>query len=180
MSEIEQHDLEWNDRLQDLLDGDVEGPDRATLEAHVASCARCRAQFAKLKKLDALLHARIDEPHLSPSFDQQVYARINALDTRARDRARRRIDRELQENLETLAQFRRRGLLSMLGGAVAGVALAFALITWADQTGITNAVVGAASRAGAGQPGILHTLLTIVIGATIGAAVSRLLVSTVE
>jgi anti-sigma factor RsiW len=180
MSEIEQHDLEWNDRLQDLLDGDVAGPDRAVLETHVAGCARCRAQFAKLKKMDALLHARIDEPVLSPAFDQQVYARINALDTQARDRARRRIDRELQENLELLSQGRRRGLLSMLGGAVAGVALAFALITWADQTGIANAVVGAASRVGAGQPGVLHTLVTIVIGATIGAAVSRWLISTSE
>jgi anti-sigma factor RsiW len=180
MSEIEQHDLEWNDRLQDLLDGDAEGPDRATLEAHVAGCARCRAQFARLKKLDAILRARIDEPPLSPSFDREVYARINALDTQARARARRRIERELQENLETLAQGRRRGLLSMLGGAVAGSALAFALITWADQSGIANAIVGAASRAGAGEPGILHTLLTIMIGATIGAAVSRLLVATFE
>jgi anti-sigma factor RsiW len=181
MSEIEQHDAEWNDRLQDLIDGDVAGLERATTEGHVAGCARCRSQFASLKKLDALLHSKITAPSLTHSFDHHVFARINARDTQAQERARRRIDRELQENLETLSKGWRRGLLSLIGGAVAGVALALALITWTDQTGFTNTLVGAASNGiGAGFSGTLHTFLTIAIGAAIGGVVSRWLLSTVE
>jgi anti-sigma factor RsiW len=179
MSEIEQHDNDWNDRLQDLLDGDVVGAARVALETHVASCARCRIRFARLKKLDTQLQSRIAAPSLSHGFDQQVFARINAHDAQARERARRRIDRELQDNLATLAQGWRRGLISVIGGAVAGMALALALITWTDQTGIANAVVGAASI-GTGYSGLLHTLITIAIGAVIGGAVSRWLISTVD
>jgi len=180
MSDIEQHDLQWNDQLQDLLDGDVTGSERAALETHVAGCARCRAQFTKLKKLDALLRARIDAPTPTASFDQQVFARINAFDTHAREKARRRIDRELKDNLEMLARGWRRGLISTLAGAVAGLALAFALIAWANQSGAASAAITAASNGIGNDASLLHTVVTMLIGAGIGAAVSRWLTGAVE
>jgi anti-sigma factor RsiW len=180
MSDIEQHDLEWNDQLQDLLDGDVTGGERAALETHVAGCARCRAQFAKLKKLDALLHAKIDAPAPSASFDQQVFARINAFDTHARERARRRIDRELKDNLEMLSRGWRRGLISTLAGAVAGLAVAVALITWADQSGAANAAISAVGNGFGNDTNFIHTVVTMLIGAGIGAIVSRWLTAAVE
>ena len=180
MSDIEQHDLEWNDRLQDLLDGDVAGSERAALESHVAGCARCRAQFAKLKKLDGLLRAKIDSPAPNASFDQQVFARINAFDAHARERARRRIDRELKDNLEMLSRGWRRGLISTLAGAVAGLAVAFALIAWANQSGAASAAITAASHGIGSDAGLAHTLVTILIGAGIGAVVSRWLTAAVE
>src|SRR5688500_2944902 len=124
MNDIEQHDSTWNDRLQDLLDGDVHASDRHAIEAHIAACTRCRAQYAQLKRLDARLAAKLDAPTLDAAFDRQVFARIDALDARARDLARRQADRELQENLHSLAHRWRRGLVYVVGGAIAGIALA--------------------------------------------------------
>jgi anti-sigma factor RsiW len=180
MSDIEQHDRAWNDRLQDLLDGDVASSERVAFETHVASCARCRAQFSKLKRLDSLLRSKIDRPSIAGTFDQQVFARINAMDDQARDKVRGRMERELQENLQTLAAGWRRGLLSVIGGAIAGVALALAFLAWANDAGLARAFADAASTSiGGGYAGLAHTFATILFGAAIGAGVSRLLTSTV-
>jgi anti-sigma factor RsiW len=180
MSDIEQHDREWNDRLQDLLDGDVASGERHGFEAHVAGCTRCRAQFSKLKRLDSLLRSKMERPVVSGGFDQQVFARIAAMDDLARDKVRRRMERELQENLQTLAAGWRRGLLSVIGGAIAGVALALAFLAWANDAGLARSVADAASTGiGSGYAGLAHTFATIVFGAAIGAGVSRLLTATV-
>lgn len=181
MSDIEHHDFEWNDRLQDLIDAAVVGSARAATEAHIASCKRCRSQFMQLKKLDALLQARSDRPGPGASFDQQVLARINAFDAQARETARRRADRELKDNLERLANDWRRRLVGVLGGATAGAALVFALIGWMNQTGVANALVGAASNSvGGGHSGTVHTFVMLAIGASVGAVVSRWVTSSVE
>jgi anti-sigma factor RsiW len=180
MSDIEQHDREWNDRLQDLLDGDAAGVDRATFESHVAGCTRCRTQFTKLKRLDSSLRSKIERPFVGATFDQQVFARINAMDEQARDKTRRRMERELQDNLQILAAGWRRGLLSVIGGAIAGVALALAFLAWANDAGLAHAVADAASSGmGTGYAGLAHTVATILFGAAIGAGVSRLLTATV-
>jgi anti-sigma factor RsiW len=181
MSEIEQHDAEWNDRLQDLLDGSVATAERVRFESHVANCARCRAEFSKLKKLDAQLRSKLDAPNLSAQFDQQIYARIKALDAQSSEKARRRIDRELEENRAALSRDWRRALLSMASGAIAGVAVIIALITWSNQTGFTDLVIGAASdEVGIQHSGALRVLVTALIGATIGAMVSRWLTTTID
>jgi anti-sigma factor RsiW len=180
MSDIEQHDREWNDRLQDLLDGDVASGERAMLELHVAGCTRCRTQFSRLKRLDVLLRTKLDRPFAATGFDQQVHARINAMDDQARDKARRRMERELQENLQTLASGWRRGLLSVIGGAIAGIALALAFLAWANDAGLARSFADAASSGiGSGYAGLAHTFATILFGAAIGAGVSRLLTATV-
>jgi anti-sigma factor RsiW len=181
MSDIEHHDFEWNDRLQDLIDADVVGSARAATEAHIATCKRCRSQFTKLKKLDALLQSRVERPGPGASFDQQVFARINAFDAQARETARRRADRELKDNLERLSNDWRRRLFGVAGGATAGAALAVALIGWMNQSGLANALVGAASNSiGSGHTSTLHTFVMLAIGATVGAVVSRWVTSTVE
>src|SRR5207249_9197855 len=35
---------QWTDRLSEYLDGEISGPERTTLEAHVASCDACRTR----------------------------------------------------------------------------------------------------------------------------------------
>lgn len=42
-------------RLDEYLDGELAGPDRASTEAHVAGCALCRAELDKGRKLESLL-----------------------------------------------------------------------------------------------------------------------------
>lgn len=181
MSDIEHHDFEWNDRLQDLIDGDAVGSARAATEAHIASCKRCRSQFTQLKKLDALLQSSVERPGPGASFDNQVFARIAAFDAQGRETARRRVDRELKDNLERLAHDSRRRLVGVVGGATAGAALVVALMGWMNQTGVANALVGAASNSvGGGHTGTIHTFVMLAIGATVGALVSRWVTSTVE
>lgn len=181
MSDIEHHDFEWNDRLQDLIDGDVVGSARATIETHVGSCKRCRTQFNRLKKLDALLQAQVERPDPGAGFDSQVFARIDAFDAQAREAARRRIDREFKDNLERLTNDSRRRLFGVAGGATAGASLVVALIGWMNQTGVANALAGAASNSvGGGHTGTLHTFVMLAIGASVGALVSRWVTSTVE
>ena len=38
------HD-EWNDRLSEYLDGELEPAEQRALEAHLAGCAECRADL---------------------------------------------------------------------------------------------------------------------------------------
>ena len=44
-----EHELAWNDRLQDWLDGDLTAADAAALQAHMAECAMCRARAEELQ-----------------------------------------------------------------------------------------------------------------------------------
>ena len=180
MNEIEEHDSTWNDRLQDLLDGDVDASERATIESHLGTCARCRTHFAQFKQLDVALSARLATPGLAPSFDHQVLSRIDALAAQARDQARRQADRELQQNLQALARGWRRALAFIFGGAAAGIAVAFAFTAWADTADIAERLVGVTGTIGFLPTATLHTLVTAVIGAGIGGGISRWLAATLD
>ena len=181
MSEFEQHDAQWNDLLQDLIDGELIGQERVALEAHIANCPRCRARHAKLRRLDQALNSKIEAPPLTPAFDQQVFARIHAMNEQAQEHARRRLERELHDNLQALARTWRRSLLSVIGGAIAGVALALAFVNWAGDATIAKSLVSAATNSvGHGYANIIHVLVTALIGAAIGAGVSRLMSATVD
>jgi anti-sigma factor RsiW len=181
MTELHRHDDTWNDRLQDLLDGEISASDRATTESHLASCARCRAQYAQLKRVDADLITKLELPTLDSAFDRQLFARIESLDANARDRARRRLERELHENLEHLSRGWRRTLTFLLGGTVAGIALAFAFITWINAVGLTNRLIEAAAAGTAvANSGTLHLAVTLAIVAAIGIGVSKWLASLAE
>jgi anti-sigma factor RsiW len=181
MTEFDRHDETWNDRLQDLLDGEISASERVTTESHIATCGRCRAQFSQLKRLDAKLATRLDVPPLDNSFDRQLFARIESLDANARERARRRLERELQENLEHLSRGWRRTLAFVLGGTIAGIALAFAFIAWVDAAGLTDRMVGAAAAGTSSlQTSTLHVAVTVAIVAAIGAGVARWLASIIE
>jgi len=199
MNLIERHDSTWNDRLQDLLDGDLASLERDHIEAHLAACARCRAHYAQLKRLDAKLSLKLSSATLGSmglgsmdpvstgpvlmgldgSFDRQVLARIDALDESARERARRRAEHEFHDNLQALTRGWHRGLASLIGGAVAALALAFAFTAWANAAGIPDKMLDAAQGLGA-HADLLHLLLIASIGALIGGGISRWVATTLE
>ena len=181
MTEFEQHDAQWNDLLQDQIDGELVASDRVALDSHVAGCPRCRAQLSKLKRLDHLLHAKLEPPPLSSTFDQQVFARIHAMNEQAQERTRRRMERELQDNLQALSRTWRRSLLSVIGGAIAGIALALAFLNWASEASLAKSLVIAATNSvGQGYSNVIQVLITMIVGAAIGAGVSRLMSATVD
>ena len=98
------HHLEWNDRLQDWLDGDLSAADEAALQAHMADCALCRARADELRELDFSLSTAAPRLALDAAFDARLFAQIDAIDDSKRAEARQRMERELQQNLQALAR----------------------------------------------------------------------------
>jgi negative regulator of sigma E activity len=69
-----QHD--WNrqrEQLSALLDNELAEHERATLEAHLHTCANCRAELASLRRARALVRA-LPQPALPRSFALPVEA----------------------------------------------------------------------------------------------------------
>src|SRR5439155_702946 len=50
------------DRLSEYLDGEISGPERTTLEAHVASCDACRTTLDELRRVVTNARALDDRP----------------------------------------------------------------------------------------------------------------------
>lgn len=69
--------------LSARLDGELSGPARDALDAHLAGCADCRSGLQTLGQLDAAIRA-IPRPAPSPQFEARFRARL------ARSRARSR------------------------------------------------------------------------------------------
>jgi hypothetical protein len=82
------HD-EWNDRLSEYLDGELEPRDRAALETHLAGCEPCRADLADLR---AVVSRARSVPDRAPGADlwPGVAARIGTAAASRPALARRR------------------------------------------------------------------------------------------
>lgn len=178
---MDAHDLEWNDRLQDWLDGDL-APDEATqVEAHVDTCDACQAQLAALKEMDQALIAAAPRLKLDESFDARLFAQISSEDEARRAAARERVQQELEAGLASLARDWRRTLAIVIPGVLAGIALAFGL---AEYFGTAEWVQSLTAR-GAGEIGTLnashlHAIATSAIGAATGYLVARWLANSAE
>jgi anti-sigma factor RsiW len=175
-----EHHLEWNDRLQDWLDGDVEAGESELIEAHLAQCPICQAQLAELEQLDTALRAAA--PRMSPDagFDQRLYEQIGAIDETQRARARERVEQELQQNLRALSRGWRRTLAFVIPGVIAGLAIAFTLSVWLDDSGLTRQLIAHAPGSLAHDSGLIHWVLTALMGTSLGLVVARWLANVVD
>jgi anti-sigma factor RsiW len=175
------HDIEWNDRLQDWLDGDISAADAAALQAHMAGCAACRARAEELQALDRSLRNAAPRLALNDAFDAKLFAQIDAIDESKQAAARQRMEQELQQNLQALARGWRRALLFIIPGVIAGVALAFALTWWMTDAGVMRALIAqSAAEFGAGNSGQVQLIATTLLGAALGGLIARWLASVVE
>jgi anti-sigma factor RsiW len=175
------HDIQWNDRLQDWLDGDLDAADTAALQAHMADCAACRARADELQTLDRDLRSATPRLALDDSFDAKIFAQLDAIDETKRAEARRRLEQELQQNLHALARGWRRALLFVIPGVIAGVALAFALASWLDTGGVMHTlIVQSAAEFGTDNSGQVRLIVMTVLGAGLGGMIARWLASVVE
>jgi len=175
------HDIEWNDRLQDWLDGDLDAADAATLQAHMADCAECRARAAELQSLDRSLRSAAPRRVLDDSFDAKIFAQIETIDDSQRAAARQRIEQELQQNLQALARGWRRAVWFIVPGVIAGVALAFALTWWlADASVMRALIVESAAEFGSGNSGQVQLIATTLVGAGLGGLIARWLATVLE
>jgi anti-sigma factor RsiW len=180
MSSQLEHTFDWNDRLQDWVDGDVEPAEAAAIEAHVAGCDLCRAQLHELQRIDAALRKAVPHLALDESFDTRLFARIGEIDEARRAAARRRVEQELKEQMQALRSGWTRTLAAVIPGAVAGVALAFALTAYVFSADIAQPLIENAETMMRGDSGTVQIALTTLFGAAIGAGVARWLAALAE
>ena len=80
---------EWNDRLSEYVDGELEPAERAALEVHLAGCAECRTDLAGLRTVVSRAQSLVDRPP-SGNLWPGVAARLTAPAQRASTLATRR------------------------------------------------------------------------------------------
>jgi len=67
----------WTDRLSEYIDGDLEAPETAALEEHLALCAACRSTLAELRVVTDAAHSLEDRGpaiDLLPGIMQRIAA----------------------------------------------------------------------------------------------------------
>ena len=180
-SEAREHELAWNERLQDWLDGDLNAADEAALQAHLADCAMCRARADELQALDESLQIASPRLALDDAFDAQLFAQIEAIDDSKRAAQRQHLEQELQQNLQALKRGWRRALLFVVPGVIAGVALAFALAVWLSDAGVMRTlIVQSAAEFGSNNSSQVQLIVMTLLGAGLGGTLARWLASVVE
>lgn len=167
------HSEEWDARLQEWLDGELNAGETAAFEAHLADCKSCQQTLEALEKLDTALVEATSPLQLDKSFDQRLFAQIDAIDDSKRIEARRRLEQEWQQQMSALSRNWKRTLAFLIPGVIAGIALAFALLAWFDSSGITNNLVAqGTAELGSGSSDLLRIGITAVIGAASGMLVA--------
>ena len=176
-----EHELAWNDRLQDWLAGDLNAADATALQAHLADCAMCRARAEELQALDRSLRTATPRLALDEAFDAKIFAQIATIDDSKRAAARQRIEQELQQNLQALARGWRRAVWFIVPGVIGGVALALALTWWLTDAGLMRALImQSAAEFGSGNSSLVQPIATALLGATLGGMIARWLASVLE
>jgi anti-sigma factor RsiW len=176
---VSDHQLDWNDRLQDWLDGDFsEGG--AEVEKHLMSCEICQEQLAAMQALDTSLVSELPQLRLDASFDARVFGQIDKMDEARRAAARQLAEEERRRNLDALARSWRRSLAFVLPGILGGIALAFALAGYLDASDLTAKLAQQGASELGGNANVIHYLLTALLGAAFGGVMARWLSSAGE
>lgn len=175
MSQPNDHS-EWNDALQNWLDGELNDAESATFEAHLAACGLCQRSLPEFEQLDEALTEAAPLLKLDTSFDQALFARIDAIDESKRQEARRRLEQEWQQQVQSLARNWRRTLAFVIPGIIGGIVLAVALMSWLDSSGITNNLVAQGANLSAAElSGRSIDYLRMAITAGVGGALGLLI-----
>ncbi len=176
-----EHELAWNDRLQDWLDGDLSAADAAKLQVHMADCAACRERAEELQELDRQLSSATPRMALDAAFDAKIFAQLDVIDEAQRAEARRRLEQELQQNLQALARGWRRALLFIVPGVIAGVALALGLAWWLEDASVMHTlIVQSAAEFGSDKSGEVRLFTMTLLGAGLGGVIACWLASVAE
>jgi anti-sigma factor RsiW len=164
---------QWDEALQDWLDGDLNDAESAAFEAHLAACGLCQRSLPEFEELDRALVESAPPLQLDVEFDRALLARIDAIDESKRLEARRRLEQEWQEQMQSLSRNWRRTLAFVIPGIIGGIVLAVALMSWLDSSGITsNLVAQGAAELGARSIDYLRVGITAVVGAALGMLVA--------
>jgi len=171
------HHQQWNDDLQDWLDDGPQTAGTAPFATHLRDCDLCPAQLQQFRELENALRAHTPPLSLDDSFDTRLLSRVQAADTEQQRAARQRIDQELQSGLSALSRSRRRILAFVAPGMAAGGALAFALASHFSAAGLSQSPLPQLVSQGAqalsqGNPALLPSIVTALLGASIGGLIA--------
>lgn len=120
---------DWDEWLQDRIDGDLEPTQSTALDEHIASCSACRARLDALRAVDAALSGHLSGEVPGASFDQIVLKHIVAAADADRDAARARVEQEWRDQMAVLSRQWHKAWRSMILNALAGSALLVAMVT---------------------------------------------------
>ena len=164
---------QWDDALQDWLDGELNEAEGASFEAHLAACGLCQRNLPEFEELDEALIESAPQLKLDTNFDRALFAQIDAIDESKRLEARRRLEQEWQQQMQSLSRNWRRTLAFVIPGIVGGIMLAVALMSWLDSSGITNNLVAqGAAELGGRSIDYLRLGITSVVGAAFGMLIA--------
>src|SRR5579862_6150302 len=114
---------EWEERLQDWIDGELDPAAAATLDAHLTTCAICQSRGTVLRAVDGTLARLIGQPRLDESFDRALLERVSIEAQADRIAARARATQERNRHLAALARQWRRSLGLLVLSALVGTVL---------------------------------------------------------
>lgn len=101
------NDCEWEDRLQDWIDGDLRADESEAVLAHAARCASRRARIDALCMLDNQLARSLPRLALDDDFNRRVLT-VAASISRDLASARARLERDWLDQESALLRVRRR------------------------------------------------------------------------
>lgn len=171
------HRQQWDDELQDWLDGDPQAAGTGPFATHLRDCNLCPERLDQFQQLESALRTHTPPLSLDDSFDARLLSRLQAVDVTQQLAARQRVDQELLNGLTALSRARRRTLAFVAPGMAAGGAVAFALATHFSATSLNPASLPQLVSQGAqalsqGNPALLPSIVTALLGASIGGIVA--------
>jgi anti-sigma factor RsiW len=175
----EQHLQEWDDTLQDWLNGELAPAARARFAAHLESCEICSDQVAGFERVDEALTQALPRLTLDNAFERRLFSKIDAIDEHARAAKRRQAERELEAERRLLARTWRRSVLTVVPSVIAGIVLAVSLSSYFSGSELVGSLVAdGAAALGRNTAGMLHLGVTSLIGAGVGLTIARWLTRT--
>jgi hypothetical protein len=125
MQDQAEHLAEWQDRLQDAIDGDAS----EELRAHLSVCAICHNQHAKLLALHTQLKTEFaNVPALGADFSARVFAKIDSQEQARRVASKQRAEQEFRERMRAFQLDWREILRKHFGNIVAALTVLIALV----------------------------------------------------
>ena len=122
---------EFDNRILEFLENQLPPAERATVETHLAGCARCRMLARQLQQIDAALTQGIKLPMLPRSFTARLQQRIQTEATLLSETHRADRKRQMQAEFEAeLARLRRQLISSVNPINTLGYAVLVALAGW--------------------------------------------------
>ncbi len=160
------HAADWNDRLQDLVDGMLPRELRAVVQAHVTACDACRQQLELLHRLDESLGQALPAPRLGVEFDAGILQSIADEPSVTPITIRKsRFEREHQFRVDNLKRGLRRQWRSSIPDLIAGAAVLAAMPPILERT----VTVLSSLSAGLPLPVAAGPGLVVAIAAILGA-----------